>query len=1839
MVAAPGEGPGAADTALDCSSATAGNVHAASTAPEAMLAAPPLSPVAPSDSISHLQSAQAPAAPPPLPPAAPSSPVPLDTSLSALRHLAGHLAEQGHEASSLPLSDLSTLPRVEPRLGGDVPLVLLFVLTLSAPAAFILPAGGADHLQSFGAVDSAGSSTAGALRKSAMKLAGGWLSAALGPLWWLQSLLVGDTSTGDRVVVTPVRVTPPRGEVITTPEDAVYRRALAPPGTLLFFTLAALAGTALHAPASAAMAKCVSLIRPAEDLDIGNLRTGAMTLRPVIPHSAVSDDGTGLSVADALEACRQADALLRLHLDVPTDHPEYQFLHDSIDRVGGCDLSELYSEDELLASRAPGFGSSDLALAKFSHVIEPPFTYYSDRPGEGATKPSRQADHCYEVTFSSPPELLEDWCLRDLQDWLVLLEQDMILIAEGAYEDRQERPQPFIVGQDCFRPKARGCVWDLRRAAEGIIEPLDFSSQLHSQLDVDYVESALPEWADQRLIAYLRGGAHFEFDMPLQTVFHPHLYSVWHGFSSLQKEARRLQGTSYETQWSEIFPRVPFMPMWLLAHGSTPRKLEPDRYRSTTEGGAPRGEAYDTEGVPVRSINDRSREYPHPEERKPTPAAWAQDLAVLNSGTAQAITRCTSSVASTERPPGLYAVFQGTDDVADYFMHIATAPELWWYSTYAVLAREGDADLDIGSRLRFVVEYSLSFGVVCSSGYAQRLSTLIEALAERELQLLLDEEWPDWRLDLCYADWLSLRERMLGRQHARLHSIKMYTDDAALGASSIRMFIFLLRAWHRATSKLKLRMAIAAKRFLGTTIVWLGVGFISVAGILFIPKNKLLRAVQALRKAKGFRLTVQLMLSLLGLLEHLRGVLFGPRRWMFGLWALVADRQHPAAVVEPDGFAQGNLSRWIERLLQGGTVSALSAFARRAVGGDDAGQGELPLSPIRMCLHLWPDAARQRLVVDRRGLGAWCHGFIFCIPIAALGMQLLPISVLELLAALVALLTFSTLAPGAPIRLHTDSLTSFYVVSDETGRAPEGQYALDHFHSLPEAQGLRELTSIDHTYGEGNVGDLPSRAKWRELHALAAQLGARVRNIVVPPHALKLVRETLRFAGERQGASRDRVAILCQETVQTFASADPVVGTHSASFLNQEAHERPSALERAKLTLAAFGTVSPAPPKVELVDVHSLPSASSCERAAALLAPAQPKRAHSALEPAANATLPGHVGAREQAAAALSRDQTAPTPKRKAPAGAPRLDLAARSLGSSTLGSSTVAGPSASAAPIGEGPIALGSLQGSDRVTLADLQAQRDSKGRRGDGLGKGEYALRPSDASVISRMRGELRGLHADAQNERTTEKDIGHWNQYWEPICRLFSTRSIRDAPGAATGTDVEAQEADVTLFCFAFILIMATMKPKKRGAPAPQPQSGFQVLLAVVRIHKLLGLMTVPLKYVRLAMRGLLRRFVREHGHDALVPDRKWPMSHRILLLLLSLTSVPMGATVWLADSLLGNSTLAMICLLYASGFRKAEITCHGVGVSYLTRSSLQWVMGSTSYTDPPASLLRNPQPGYYVNVFPRQSKCDFTGEIWGDKPTVHHWSPAPGNAFAALAKLELNYPVHGHERATFPLFSENDGTPVSETRASRLLDAMLKIILGAALATHYTWHSFRHGLATRLRKAGCPADIIMQLCRWQTLQSLRTYARLDASQQLSWQDASFNASFTEGASAEALDSAPILAQLHDDETWDVDPNSQTRQPRTAQQRTPPRAASGSVPNLPPLDRGNAPRRIVLVPQTRYPRQACHEHNGLGWEAQVVSATGITALVRYLYARAADGRPYEDTREPLAVLQPIT
>eukprot|EP00965_Chrysotila_dentata_P183044 6044412-Pleurochrysis_carterae.AAC.1 len=96
----------------------------------------------------------------------------------------------------------------------------------------------------------------------------------------------------------------------------------------------------------------------------------------------------------------------------------------------------------------------------------------------------------------------------------------------------------------------------------------------------------------------------------------------------------------------------------MIYHGATPRKFEPDRWRSTTDAGAPRKHMTDESGLPVPSINDLSARFPHPLEQKPTPRDLANDLALLNHA---------AHLAGDD-------VFFVTADVADYFPHLSLAP-------------------------------------------------------------------------------------------------------------------------------------------------------------------------------------------------------------------------------------------------------------------------------------------------------------------------------------------------------------------------------------------------------------------------------------------------------------------------------------------------------------------------------------------------------------------------------------------------------------------------------------------------------------------------------------------------------------------------------------------------------------------------------------------------------------------------------------------------------------------------------------------------------------------------------------------------------------------------------------------------------------------------------------------------------------------------------------------------------------------------------------------------------------------------------------------------------------
>eukprot|EP00965_Chrysotila_dentata_P067996 2249194-Pleurochrysis_carterae.AAC.6 len=78
---------------------------------------------------------------------------------------------------------------------------------------------------------------------------------------------------------------------------------------------------------------------------------------------------------------------------------------------------------------------------------------------EPVPPPRLQPVKCYAQKFDSPHELLTPRCLQDLQAWLDTLLDDLVTMRDA--HDTRMRPQPFVRGQLCFVPKARGCVWDL----------------------------------------------------------------------------------------------------------------------------------------------------------------------------------------------------------------------------------------------------------------------------------------------------------------------------------------------------------------------------------------------------------------------------------------------------------------------------------------------------------------------------------------------------------------------------------------------------------------------------------------------------------------------------------------------------------------------------------------------------------------------------------------------------------------------------------------------------------------------------------------------------------------------------------------------------------------------------------------------------------------------------------------------------------------------------------------------------------------------------------------------------------------------------------------------------------------------------------------------------------------------------------------------------------------------------------------------------------------------------------------------------------------------------------
>jgi len=235
-------------------------------------------------------------------------------------------------------------------------------------------------------------------------------------------------------------------------------------------------------------------------------------------------------------------------------------------------------------------------------------------------------------------------------------------------------------------------------------------------------------------------------------------------------------------------------------------------------------------------------------------------------------------------------------------------------------------------------------------------------------------------------------------------------------------------------------------------------------------------------------------------------------------------------------------------------------------------------------------------------------------------------------------------------------------------------------------------------------------------------------------------------------------------------------------------------------------------------------------------------------------------------------------------------------------------------------------------------------------------------------------------------------------------------------------------------------------------------------------------------------------------SLAPKRAEPMKFgmvRELYAIPSAGTVRIGSVPWSDADHNVFIFRRLICVMMVTAFRLGEVVSHSSGeIMYLTFESLTWVIGGVAISHPTAAQLASLRPGIDgARLAPPRSKPDQTGEIHCPFSVVLTFHPDdPINAAAALRDLELRVGSSVANRAATPLFCDASGEPYTHHFLHSLLRAALAHLYGEAVASLYSFHSFRSGLATALHAAGVDDAMIQLICRWMCPESLHVYRRM-------------------------------------------------------------------------------------------------------------------------------------------------
>ena len=143
--------------------------------------------------------------------------------------------------------------------------------------------------------------------------------------------------------------------------------------------------------------------------------------------------------------------------------------------------------------------------------------------------------------------------------------------------------------------------------------PIDTSQPSSANLNLDFHKQEGNGYPDQERISFLALGVRYKANLPVQIVLQPHLNSFLPVQENYLAEADRF----IEHRWTYNWPDLLIVPFFASACGSVCRPLELDRPRCTNDGGAPRQELWDEDGIRVLPLNEAIEQSIWPKEVKP----------------------------------------------------------------------------------------------------------------------------------------------------------------------------------------------------------------------------------------------------------------------------------------------------------------------------------------------------------------------------------------------------------------------------------------------------------------------------------------------------------------------------------------------------------------------------------------------------------------------------------------------------------------------------------------------------------------------------------------------------------------------------------------------------------------------------------------------------------------------------------------------------------------------------------------------------------------------------------------------------------------------------------------------------------------------------------------------------------------------------------------------------------------------------------------------------------------------------------------------------------------------